>query len=142
MDLYKNEPSDYGLALRAYPNNQPPVVIDYINFRSILQLFGTEAMKPYFGDHIWAELAEKEAHRLGGTIIIPDFRFKIEDEVWNLDKYNVITIRIQDDNLTMTDSHASEVDLLDYEFDYYINNTDKNSSVLNELNEIIEWEGL
>ena len=142
LDAFKNDIEGYGIEVKAYPNNQPQVHIKYTNFREVLQLFGTEGMKPMFGDHVWAELAEKRAGEIGGTIIIPDFRFRIEDEVWDKDKYDVISVRIQDDNISMTDSHASEVDLLQYTFDYYINNTDKNETVFEDVNEMLRSEGL
>lgn len=140
LDTFKNEPSEYGIELKAYPNNQNQVTFRQSNFREVLQLFGTEGMKPMFGEHVWAELAENRANELGGTIIISDFRFRIEDEVWDKDKYDVITVRIQDDNLAMTDPHASEVDLLRYTFDYYVNNTDKNDSVFIEVDEMLSKE--
>ena len=140
LEEYKNDVENYGIEIKAYPNNQNQVVIDYTNFRTILQRFGTEGMKPVFGDGVWAELTKEKAKEIGGTIIIPDFRFRIEEDVWDKSEFNVITIRVQDDSILMTDTHASENDLINNSFDYYINNTNKDESVFEELNEIIKKE--
>lgn len=138
LEDFKNEPSEYGIELKAYPNNQNPVRFGQTNFRTILQLFGTEGMKPIFGDNVWAELAERTASTIGNTVIIPDYRFICENEVWDKSKYDVYEVRIQDDNLSSTDAHASETELLMHSFDYYINNTMKNDDVFNEVDEMLK----
>ncbi len=140
LEEYKNDIENYGIEIKAYPNNQNQVVIDYTNFRTILQRFGTEGCKPIWGDSVWAELTKEKAKEIGSTIIIPDFRFRIEEDVWDKSEFNVITIRVQDDSILMTDTHASENDLINNSFDYYINNTNKDESVFEELNEIIKKE--
>ena len=138
VELFKNEPEGYGVEVKAYPNNQNQVVIKYTNLREMLQLFGTEAMKPLFGDNVWAELAENRARRMGGTIIIPDFRFTCETDVWDEELYDVIEVRIQDDKIASTDMHASETELNTHTFDYYINNTEKNESVFESVDVMLE----
>ena len=142
LEEFKNDIEGYGIEVKAYPNNQNQVVIKYTNFREILQRFGTEGMKPIFGDNIWANLTKEKALRMGGTVIIPDFRFGIESEAFDPTVFNVITIRVQDDSISMLDTHSSEKDLENFEFDYYINNTDKDESVFEELDNFILKENL
>ena len=119
LEKYKNESLDYGLEIKAYPNNQPSVVIDYINFRTILQRFGTEAMKKWFGDDVWLELLLKRVNDASvDYILVPDFRFKVE----YIEKS--ITLKIKNDEYDNAgDLHASETELDDFEFQYYIDNT-------------------
>ena len=100
------------------------------NFRTILQRFGTEAMKKQFGENVWAKRGIDAALELGNDIVvIPDFRFIIESEeaFKAASKYNftVSTIHIFNDNLPTADLHASERDLSDnnFKFDYEIDNT-------------------
>ena len=119
LDLYKND-DDYGIELKVYPNNQPPCTIKYTDFRTILQRFGTEAMKPIFGNDIWAELLYKNAEKSEyDFILVPDFRFLVEY------RDNAVTLKIKHTELESqcTDTHASETELNDFSFDYTIDNT-------------------
>ncbi len=125
LNEYKNTPDEYGLEIKVYPNNQPQGVIKYINFREILQNFGTEGMKPVFGNDVWAMLTKQRTLN-EALSIIPDFRFKVEYDVFKNDlEYKVITIRIQDDGINNLDTHSSENELKDFKFDYTIDNTKK-----------------
>jgi len=130
LEDYKNDTDSFGIEIKAYPNNQPEAIIKYTNFRTILQRFGTEAMKPIFGDNVWAQKAmdsvidsEKEWN------IITDFRFLSEykEAKKASEKYNfeVISINIINDDLPAPDYHASEMELKDnnFKFDFVINNT-------------------
>jgi len=107
------------------------------SFRSALQVFGTEAMKPWFGDAVWSDvfvgqdLQEK-------YIIISDWRFNIEYE--EACKYydKVITLRVKDDNIVNTDTHASETELENFNFDYTLDNTKKDPSIIIGVHKFIE----
>lgn len=134
VELYKNESDEYGLEIKVYPNNQPSGVIKYINMREILQRFGTEAMKPYFGKDVWAKLTYDKIEEMGCDFsIIPDFRFPEEY------REDIITIKVKNDVIDneSTDSHSSENSLNDFNFNYEIDNTgycDTNA----QLDKIIE----
>ena len=134
VELYKNESDEYGLEIKVYPNNQPSGVIKYINMREILQRFGTEAMKPYFGKDVWAKLTYDKIEEMGCDFsIIPDFRFPEEY------RDDIITIKVKNDVIdnASTDSHSSENSLNDFNFNYEIDNTgycDTNA----QLDKIIE----
>lgn len=134
VELYKNESDEYGLEIKVYPNNQPSGVIKYIDMREILQRFGTEAMKPYFGKAVWANLTYNKIEEIGCDYsIIPDFRFPEEY------REDIITVKVKNDVIdnSSTDSHSSENSLNDFNFNYIIDNTgycDTNS----QLEKLIE----
>jgi hypothetical protein len=126
LEMMKNESEEYGLEIKVYPNNQPDSVLKYIDFRTILQRFCTEGMKPLFGDNVWADLCIKQALK-NEVSIITDFRFYQEYETAIEQDVKVYTINIFNDNLPEADEHASERDLKDknFKFDYYIDNTNQ-----------------
>jgi len=148
LDEYKNDTEGYGLELNAYPNNQPTCNIKYINFREILQNFGSEAMMSNFGIDVWADLGIKKVQEAKKEwIIITDFRFisEYKKALESSQKYNysVITINVFNNDLNTDDLHISERNLSDnnFAFDYYINNTsqpditEKIKSIIKSINE-------
>lgn len=130
LEEYKNDTENYGLEIKAYPNNQESVTIKHLDFRTILQRFGTEAMKPVFGDSVWAELAIRNVIKSNKEwVLIPDFRFvsEFEEAVKEAasNNFEIITINIFNDDLPQPDAHASETELKDkeFKFDFIIDNT-------------------
>ena len=104
--------------------------------RLLLQRLGNEAIKPIFGDAVWADLMLKNI--VTSTVeyfVIPDFRFMIEYEELSKhldkDQFELITIRVEDNDRVNTDLHASETELLnnDFKFDYILDNTGKTSGI-------------
>ncbi len=60
-------------------NVNPKITEDYnLSIRQLLQYFGTEIMRNYFGDKLWINTTLKSKH---AHIIISDQRFEIENEV-------------------------------------------------------------
>ena len=125
-------------------NNCSPIItkdgIDDIHisdFRTFLQLFGTEAMKKHFGKSVWVDLF-KSNNFAEDYIIIPDWRFPTEFEELIDGDDEIITLRVDDDNNQNTDRHSSETALESFNFDYRIDNTAKDSSVLKEVQKFIE----
>lgn len=112
--------------------------VEYItDFRSILQIFGTEAMKKYFGQSVWVDVFNNLDFQ-DDYIIISDWRFNIEyEEIVKVYK-NVVTVRINDDNIVNTDTHASETELLPFKFDHILDNTAKDESILSQISDLIE----
>ncbi len=106
------------------------------DFRSLLQTFGTEAMKPWFGDAVWSDVFMRQDFK-SDYIIIPDWRFNTEYNEAKKVYRNVITLRIIDDNIVNTDPHPSETELDEFDFDYYIDNTRKDITVLDEIDKFI-----
>lgn len=116
LEKYKNDDNSYGLAVQSY---QSGIIeeCNVINFRGILQRFGTEAMKQWFGEDVWVKLLKQQAEKLNyDYIIVPDFRFLCED-------VGDITVKIKNDDVECIDNHRSENELNDYRFDCIIDNT-------------------
>lgn len=90
------------------------------NFREILQRLGNDAIKPEFGDDVWAQLALKNINAsTSDVIIMSDCRFNVE-----LEAVGGVTIRVLNQSLPEPMNHPSELELRAYETDYVINNTD------------------
>jgi len=134
LDKAKNERWD--IALNGYKVSDT---------RLFLQKLGTEAMKPIFGNNVWASLMLRNVIcSMVDFFIIPDFRFMIEHEelIINLDKdlYDVITIRVEDKNRINTDLHSSETELLNcnFKFDFILDNTGKTDSIRREVYKLVK----
>jgi hypothetical protein len=142
LDDFKNNDTELFLSkaeLDGYSYNP------LINFRVILQRFGTEAMKKQFGNDIWAVTGIKTAmEKENNWVIIPDFRFISEyEEAFKQSKDNnfkLNTIHIFNNDLPPADLHASERDLSDnnFIFDYEIDNTGKPDNIKEVLSNIIK----
>jgi len=130
LDDYKNIPTMYPVFI-----TQTEETIRQIDFRYILQRFGTEGMKPVFGADVWTKLLYTKAQESENDIIIvPDFRFMIEYRPLN--DYNLFSISIQNGNiLPVQDQHSSETELdeCNFIFDATIDN-----SVFNDETYIID----
>jgi hypothetical protein len=116
LEMYKNEPESYTVAINNYRD------IDSVtNFRRILQLFGNEAMKTEFGNNVWADLMNANITKSSADIIIiPDLRFLAETSVVQSD----VTIRIINEAIIHEKStHASETEMDGYRTTYTLNNT-------------------
>lgn len=94
---------------------QPAFLTD---FRTLIQNFGTEAMKPIFGEHVWATLLYKKAIASEADfVIVPDFRFLTEQIK------GAHTIKVINKDVEHSDTHRSENELKKFKFDYKIDNT-------------------
>lgn len=104
------------------------------NFRRSIQALGTEGIRRWFGEGIWAETLIKQPLRVNTEyLIVSDWRYVKELEVLKHDFGQVITIRIENRLNTDNDSHSSERDLEGFTFDYTIDNTSKDDSLSIEL---------
>lgn len=89
------------------------------DFRQVLTNVGSDALKPIFGDDVWVKvIKEKMLKSDADVIIIPDFRFFVENAF-----KNSITIRIVNVDIVNDSSHPSEIELDNFVFDYYLDNT-------------------
>jgi hypothetical protein len=90
------------------------------NFRRLLQMFGTEGMKSVFGDSVWVDIVREEVKKSDQDfIIVPDFRFKIEADVGDY----TICVKNYGNDTSHADTHASENELNDWNFDFVVDNT-------------------
>jgi len=114
LEIYKNNPRDFKVFLSHHD-----LEFAETNFRKVLQLFGTEGMKPYFGDDVWVKLLKDSVKDADvDYVIVPDFRFKIE-------AISSLTVRVRNKKIEeqCTDTHASENELNDFPFLREIDNT-------------------
>ena len=87
------------------------------DFRDLLTSTG-DSFKSIFGDDIFLRLMlEKIEKSEADIIIIPDFRFAIEHIP------NAVTIRITNNDITNDTDHPSETELINFDFDMSIDNT-------------------
>lgn len=127
LDKLKNDES----IKLAYAKSPDSVKLLETTFRNVLQWFGTEAMKPEFGDEVWAEKLLRDYKlqymKTGKEpmFVVPDFRLQeeydyLEQELGSAD---IVTIKITRPNIEPTgDVHSSENGLKDFKFDYEIEN--------------------
>lgn len=110
-------------------------------YRSILQRFGSGAMKEIFGQSVWVDSAIRQIDqwfKYTDTVVITDWRFKHEinrlesyyKSGWDADvphgracdDVRILRVSVQRDSAT-GDEHISEVDLDDYhDYDYIADN--------------------
>ena len=115
LDVAKNNPATYPIYCGEYGR-------DYLetDFRQFLQRLGNDAIKPEFGDNVWAKLAKANIDKSTADIIImPDCRFTIE-----LNEVGGTTVRIVNNSLPPPMNHPSELELLNYVTHYSLDNTD------------------
>ena len=120
LDNYKNYPLEYVIDITQLSDFKVPVDIHNTNFRRFLQLLGNDAVKPEFGDDVWAKLAKANIDKsTADIIIIPDCRFTVE-----LSEVGGTTVRIVNNSLPPPMNHPSELELLNYVTHYSLDNTD------------------
>ena len=134
LEEYKNS------ALRLVTEESNGYQKDISNFRLILQRFGTEGMKPQFGDGVWSNLLLSKIldNSDEQIILVPDFRFNIESEIIKSSNYRVLTLKIRNDDKVNSDTHPSERELDDYDFDCVIDNTGYSKFLEQKLQEFVK----
>jgi len=140
LEGWKN--SGYVLVHGIPPEDQNDTSFRMQTYREILQNFGTEGMKPIFGDTVWVDVAAKFINHMlisTDTVVITDWRFTLElDAIQDhFPDYNIKTVRITRDNTNLFDSHSSEVELDDCNFDHIISNNGTEDELKEKLKEIL-----
>ena len=116
IETAKNEPHNFPVVM-TQSNTKDNAVRFSTDMRQILQRFGSDAMKPIFGDDVWARLMDQYVQSSSADfIIVPDFRFLVEHIP------STTTIRIKCNLAESADQHVSEIELDDFAFDYVLNN--------------------
>lgn len=102
----------------------------YITVRQLLQVFGTEIMRGYFGDNLWILSTLKTP----GKLIISDLRFKVEADA--IKAHNGELIYISRPNC-LPGNHASEKEVMELysegKFDHIITNDKDLKSLFNQI---------
>ena len=89
----------------------------WVDARVLLQRFGTEAMKPEFGDSVWVGLLNARANASKADfVVVPDFRFPCELLP------GAVTVYVDRPDLPDPDDHISERALEGYAYDYVVLN--------------------
>ena len=134
LDKYKNDADSIYIGTEGICDELYDTT-EITDFRSIIQRFGSEAMKPIFGKDVWVDLLLKMIKTLDAEyVIVSDWRFINEYEGVN-DMFDVVTVRVDDHNL-LAGTHDSEHQLDDFQFDYRINNTAKTDDVLQHIHQL------
>lgn len=116
LDDFKNQPINYPVTILSRYYGKSIVDTD---MRIFLQRLGNEAIKPIFGDAVWANLMQSAISKSSADIIIiPDCRFSVE-----LNVIGGTTIRVINASLPEPMAHASELELADFDTDFVLDNT-------------------
>ena len=119
LDDFKNRSSE--VLIKVYDEGVKDKFLFELNFRIFLQLLGSDAIKPEFGNSVWADLMKLRIQQSDADIIIiPDCRFTTELQTFPTS----ITVRVINSSLEPPMDHASELELLEYQVDFTIDNTD------------------
>lgn len=136
LEAWKND--EYGVIHGVPRSDQANTRFRMQSYREVLQRFGTNAMKRWFGVDVWSKLATEQVYqyfKITDTVVITDWRFKSEYEYLASEmakaRVKVTTIRVERDGVDLGDGHFSEIDLDDFEFDHIITN----NGTLDELKE-------
>lgn len=96
------------------------------NFREFLQRLGSDAMKPEFGDNVWAILMQANIDKSSADVIlIPDCRFNIE-----LESIGGVTVRVVNNSLTPPMNHSSELELSNHKTHHVLDNTNHQCTLI------------
>lgn len=109
------------------------------HYRVMLQRLGTEAMKPEFGDDVWAKAMVNylsKPENQSQYIIIPDWRFLVESDAFpGAYKVRVNRLALPFD----ADQHPSEIELDDFpDFDYVLENPAEYKDLILEVDKLID----
>lgn len=129
LDMYKNNDEHLGINEVGTYNDEFQFLV---SFRVLLQKFGTEAMKKYFGEDVWVNILKTRAQNSDADVVlVPDFRFLSES-------ISDLSINIFNNNLVEHDSHRSENELNDFKFSKYVDNTGK-PDLTEKVKELAKW---
>lgn len=134
LDELKNNSERYELNIFDHDRKAyAPSIEEWFStdFRTLLQRMGNEAIKPIFGDAVWANLMQSAISKSSADIIIiPDCRFQVE-----LEAIGGTTVRIINTALPPPIQHASELELAHVSTDFVLDNTNyqATSAVIAEL---------
>lgn len=103
-----------------------PIPEDKEKVRPYYQRIGTEICKSILGENIWCEVLDRN---IGDMCIISDIRFENEYRYFK-DRYDTILIRVKNDCVKNTMTHASEAYIDKFVPDYLYNIRDGDEGVI------------
>lgn len=123
LDDFKNRSDD--VSIEVYDNSINKSFILESNFREFLQRLGSDAVKPEFGNSVWADLMKSTISQSeADVIIIPDCRFLTEVSTFSESTF----VRVINDALEPPMNHPSELELLNFPVDFTLDNTSYKST--------------
>ena len=138
LEEYKNSPEVYDVALFS---NEADMELHTTNFRKILQNFGSEAMKPEFGNDVWADICYKDTvASKADVVIISDFRFDTEWYRFALEEgvaYDLTSVYVQGPEKESSDTHISE-QKPNIEFSAILHNESQDEKLNPRVDELVE----
>ena len=114
----------------------PSLTEDYfLSIRQVLQYFGTEIMRYYFGDKLWILSTYRQSNK---NIIVSDLRFKVELEESKKKGGYIVYIHRPGCKIG---THASEKELAEiydnHQYDYLINNEGGLKDLFNIIKKLV-----
>ncbi len=107
---------------------------NYITIRQLLQVFGTNIAREFFGDKLWILTTLKNVD----NVIISDLRFNVEYETLKQKKFKTIYINR---NVSTPGLHNSEKEVYDLyknnKFDYVIDNNGSLKDLFNSIKKLV-----
>ena len=103
--------------------------------RRLLQIFGTEVMREQFGRDVWVDLA-LDGKSLDEDWVITDARFL--NEARAVKDRGGYMVRVNRPGVEPPNLHASEVEMIDYPFDYVIENDGTLADLTGKVMEMME----
>ena len=138
LELYKNRNDIYSVHTFDFS-----IIADVgkTDFRKILQNFGSEAMKPEFGDSVWADIGHKNAMKsTADIVIISDFRFDTEWQRFASEEnmsYDLTSVYVQGPEKESSDTHISE-QKPNIEFSAILHNEDQDETLNIHVDTLVE----
>lgn len=127
LDFHKNEKTPITL-----PDGQ-----FIFNFRTFIQNYGT-LLRETIDSNIWANCLMNDINNSDAkVVIVPDLRYPYE---WNTirKKFNTTTVKIFNNDIPVDRSHHSETSMEGFGFDYYVDNTGRPKSIVQDSNKILK----
>jgi hypothetical protein len=107
--------------------------IKELTFREFLQRYGTESHRDVFSENFWVDQTlPVGGYYVGRAIVVTDCRF--HNEAARIRELDGCIVNIVRDEVITSDFHSSEIDHLNMQYDYRINN----SGTFEQLYENIE----
>jgi uncharacterized radical SAM superfamily protein len=98
-----------------------------------LQVYGTDVVRNNFNEDVWVNLLFRKAEKID-KLVVPDCRFF--NELRAIKERNGLLIKIKCDRVQNSDTHASEQDLPDSDFDHIIQNNGSIEELYAQLEQI------
>jgi len=129
LESYKNNPERFKLLLE----DKMWFYKDLKDFREVLQHFG-DAVKRQFGQDVWSVLTKNIIKDINKeVVIISDWRYLIEHATLNKEYLNLVTVRVAGGEVPdLSLEHSSETELINFPFDYTLDNRDKDFNKLSK----------